>query len=194
MAELTKKLDKSWAEKVLDEKVTLILAVVNDLKKKGEDIAADIMTGGYGSLEEFLLAHDAKQSALIDLEGESTLDGNMIYLKRCPMSGLLAETTKGGKPEHFDKIVDKWKQLYKNKGAILHPYCIVHQVIRQEIAEKTSVNGKKLRVYQVACSSADGTKMAFADEGLKKYNLTPEAAKKMIRGSACMYGVDTSYI
>jgi len=193
MAELTKKLDKKWAEQVIDDKVTLILAVVNDLKRKGDEIAADIESGEYSDIEEFFGAHDAKKSALIKLEGDSVREGNIVYLKRCPMSILLKETTKDGRPEYFDRIVEKWKQLYKNKGAILHPYCIVHQVIRQDLAEKTVAGDKKLRIYQIACSSPDGSNMAFAEEGLKKYKLTPEAAREMIKGSACMYGIEASH-
>ena len=191
MALLKKKLTKEWADEVLHEDVKLLLAVIHDLHHKGKELGKGFEGKTYGDLAEFYKDHDGGNSPLCQLEGKSERAGNLFLLKSCPMMDLLEASSEGGQlPAHFDMIVEKWKNLYKKQGAVLHPYCIVHQVIRTTVGEAIVAGGKKLRVVQIACRSTKSGVVACADEGLNRYNLSREDVAKRIAGHACMYAVE----
>ena len=169
----------------------LILAVIHDLQSKGMEISREFSGKTYDSKEDFYNEHDRGRSPICRIEGNSRRDNNIMTLSACPMKDLLDSASKDGRlPAHFDTIVDKWKNIYKNKGAILHPFCIVHQVIRTTVGESIRVGGKKLQIVQIACRSSKNGTVAYAEEGLKKYNLSREEVAKQIDGHCCMYGVE----
>jgi len=189
MALLTSKLTKQWADEVLHEEVGLLLAVINDLHNKGIELGKEFSGKEYGNIDEFYQDHDSGRSPLCELEGKSARYGKIFLLKSCPMMDLLEASSMNGKlPAHFEKIVDKWKGIYTRKGAVLHPYCIVHQVIRATIGDRIAVGKKKLNIVQIACRSTKSGVVAFAEEGLLRYNLSRDEVARDIEGHACMYG------
>ncbi|MHB8173428.1 MAG: hypothetical protein ACYDFU_03055 [Nitrospirota bacterium] len=188
MSYLEKKLTKEWAKQVIPEKNRLISAIIFDLQEKGREIAVEIDGKDYKSLEDFLREHASGNTSFVRLEGRSTIEGEIVVLHACPLLKLL-ESLKGpdGKlPEYFRNVEEKYKDIYKNKGAILHPFCIVHQVIRSVIGEHTKVNGKAVAIYQIACRSVSG-KVVYANEGMSKIKLSKEDVDERIDGQACMY-------
>jgi len=185
---LEKKLTKKWADEIINEDNKLILAIIHDLQQKAKEIADEL---GIEKLEEIgwlFTEFDEGKSPFNKLEGQTERDDNIVILKQCPMAKLLNEVSVDGKlPDFYQTIVEKYVQIYKNKGAILHPFCIVHQVIRAHVGEQIKVNGKSLHVYQVACRSMTSGKVVYANEGMNKVNMSKEEVDAKLEGKACMY-------
>jgi len=188
MSLLENKLNKKWAEQVINEENKLILAIIHDLQQKGREIAGELGERDYESLELLFEEHEKGKDPFDKLEGKAERDGNVMVLKNCPMAKLLSEVMVDGKlPEFYQMIVDKYKKVYKTKGAILHPFCIVHQVIRSVVGEHIKVGGNKLKVYQIACRSMTSGKIVYATEGMSRVSMSEEEIDKKIEGKACMY-------
>jgi len=185
---LENKLTKKWADEIINEDNKLILAIIHDLQQKAKEIADEL---GLEELEDIgwlFTEFDEGKSPFNKLEGQAERDENLIILKQCPMSKLLSEVSVDGKlPDYYKTIVDKYIQIYKNKGAILHPFCIVHQVIRAHVGDHIKVGGKSLKVYQVACRSMTSGKVVYANEGMSKVDMTKEEVDAKLEGKACMY-------
>ena len=188
MSHLEKKLTKEWAKQVIPEKSRLMSAIIFDLQEKGREIAVEISGKDYKNLDDFLKEHASGKTSLVELEGKSTIEGEIVVLHNCPLLKLLGslQGPDGKLPEHFRNIEEKYKEIYKNKGAILHPFCIVHQVIRSVIGEHTRVNGKPVAIYQIACRSVSG-RVVYANEGMSRIKLSKEDVDQRIDGQACMY-------
>ena len=189
MSLLEERLTKAWAQELMSDEKRLISAIIHDLQEKGSEIAAELKLRDYGSLEEFQVEYDKGKSPFCILEGKADRKGDVYVLKGCPMAQRV-ESMKGeqGKlPKFYLKIGDKYKDIYKTKGAILHPFCIVHQVIREMVGQKIKVGGKPVKVYQVACRALKSGKTAYASEGMDRIGLDKDGVDKMIDGKACMY-------
>ncbi len=188
MSYLEKKLTGEWAKQVIPEKSRLISAIIFDLQEKGREIAVEIDGKDYKSLSDFLKEHALGNTSFVRLEGKSTIEGEIVVLHDCPLLKLLSslQGPDGKLPAHFRKVEEKYKDIYKNKGAILHPFCIVHQVIRSVIGEHTRVGGKAVAVYQIACRSVSG-RVVYANEGMSRINFSKEEVDEKIDGQACMY-------
>ena len=185
---LEKKLTKKWAEEVIHENNRLILAIIHDLQEAGKGIADELGLKDYEGIEWFMEDHDKGKSPFDVLEGKADREGNVLILKNCPMTKLLNEVKVDGKlPDFYQTIVDKYLDIYKTKGAILHPFCIVHQVIRATVGEHIKIKGKPVKVYQIACRSMTTGKVVFASEGASRVEMTKEDIEKKIEGKACMY-------
>lgn len=190
MSLLERRLTRKWADGVIRENSRLISAIIYDLQEKGKEIAAELKLKDYGSLEEFLEDQDNGKTPFDKLEGKSERDGNVLILNNCPMTALLNSVMVDGKlPEFYQNIVDKYKAIYKTKGAILHPFCIVHQVIRATVGEHLKIAGKPMHVYQVACRSMSSGRVVYATEGTGKVGMEKEEIDKKLEGKACMYMV-----
>ncbi len=188
MSYLEKQLTKEWAKQVIPEKSRLISAIIFDLQEKGREIAEEIDGKEYKSLEDFLREHASGNTSFARLEGKSTIEGEIVVLHKCPLIKLLSslQGPDGKLPEHFREVEKKYKEIYKNKGAILHPFCIVHQVIRSVIGEHTTVGGKSVAIYQIACRSVSG-RVVYANEGMSRIKFSKEEVDERIDSQACMY-------
>jgi len=188
MALLDKKLTKEWAQEVINEDNKLLLAIIHDLQQKAKEIAGELGIEEVEELGWLFQEIDEGKSPFNKLEGSTERDGNVVVLKQCPMTRLLKEVSVDGKlPDFYQAIVEKYVQIYKNKGAILHPFCIVHQVIRAHVGEHIKVGGRMLSVYQVACRSMSSGKIVYANEGMSKVDMTKEEVDAKLDGNACMY-------
>ena len=117
-------------------------------------------------------------------EGESIIKDGLHILKVCPMAGLLSELKRlnnGKLPEHFEEVVRRYKTKYPRRAGILHPLCIVHQIVR-----KTFGMNKDRYFEQIACRSATG-EVVFCEDGLVMSGLTEDEARSLINGYACLY-------
>ncbi len=188
MSLLEKKLTKKWADEIIREDKRLISAIIYDLQEMGKAIAAELDIKDYESFEAFLQEHVSGKSPLDALEGKADNEEELFVLNQCPMTKMLESVMVDGKlPDFYQKIVDKYIEIHKTKGAILHPFCIVHQIIRATVGEHMKVKGKPMKVYQVACRSMSSGKVVFATEGMSRTEMDQEAVKKKIEGKACMY-------
>lgn len=164
MLKLSSEINAGYVEEVLTSDVA-IDKLLNILEAKGKEMAAQI-------------------SSMEELEGESVVKGNLRILKQCPMAEVIAEVkahNNNALPPHYDEIVAAFKNKYPNRGAILHPLCIIHQVIR------TTFGMEHGEYYEeVACRGGDGT-IVVSQDGLVMSGLTDEEAKQTVSGSACLY-------
>jgi len=125
-----------------------------------------------------------KVEDLVDFEGESIIKDSLRILKVCPMVGLLAELKKlnnGRLPAHFEDVVAQYKVRYPRMAGILHPLCIVHQIVRKTFGMK-----KEVYFEQIACRGAGG-EVVFCEDGLVMSGLSEDDAKNLIEGNACLY-------
>ena len=189
MSLLEQKLTKEWALKVIPPEKKMFGAILFDLQEMGKRLAKELDLKDYESFEQFLKEHEKGESALAKLEGLSDAEGHVFVLKNCPM-GKLLNSLKGpdGKlPKYYLEVVDKYKALFKSRGAIIHPFCIVHQVIRAQIGEGMKAGGNAMLVYQVSCRSLTSGKTVYAEEGTSRTGLSKEEIDRKIDGKACMY-------
>lgn len=169
MTELDKICNLEFIEKVLQENI--------DVDKLIEQLV--------------LKAHEAAPTveSLEKLEGKSIKKGNIVLLKHCPMIKIIQtikeknfkKTGKKDFPAFYKKIIQKYTEKYPDDAAILHPFCIVHQAIREIICAS-----KNILARQIACRDSSG-KVATSKKGLKLASLTEDEVKDMIKEYACAY-------
>jgi hypothetical protein len=185
---LAKRLTKDWATETLNPNRKMISAILFDLTEIGKKIANELEMKEYESLENFLQDHENGTSPLHMLEGGSQIDGEIALLKNCPMSSLLKVFEEEGKlPEHFHEVTEKYKFYYKKKEGVLHPFCIVHQTIRSQIAEQFRINNKRTQILQIACANSAGDRIVYSTEGASRCGMSKEEIDKKVRGNACLY-------
>jgi hypothetical protein len=185
---LAKRLTKDWATEVLNPNRKMISAILFDLTEIGKKIANELEIKDYESLDNFLDDHKNGKSPLHQLEGGSHIDGEIALLKNCPMSSLLKAFEADGKlPENFHEVTEKYKFYYKKKEGVLHPFCIVHQIIRSHIAENFRINNKRTQILQIACASSTGDRVVYSTEGASRCGMNKEEIDKKVVGNACLY-------
>jgi len=159
-----------------------------------EEVNVEYITSvldGNSAIEDILKLLEAKGAELgrkiksmEELEGECIEEGDLRILKECPMAGTISrikEMNNGTLPPYFDDIVRAFRAKYPNRGAVLHPLCIVHQVIR------TTFGMEHGQYYEeVACRGADGT-IVVSQDGLVMSGLSEGDARSKVSDAACLY-------
>lgn len=133
---------------------------------------------------------------LEDLEGQSVKNGDCSILINCPMTKLLKEIKQTNEeltginelPLFYKEVIANYIKLHPGEEAILHPLCIVHQIIRKNIGK---VNN--LAIQQVACRSMETGKVVIAKNGIKKCQFLEKDVTHLLAQNACLYllNVDT---
>jgi len=177
-------------EILYSEKLSIVGKTIA-LKELGRKIAEELYAKDYKSAEEFYSDYDASTDPMQQLEGKGTREGDLIILEDCPVAGLhecpIELFKEGGKfPPEWQAIMDEYKQVFKN-DAILHPLCIVHQRIREELAKKIPKEKASVQATEVACRSMKDGKVVFSEYGLQLSGKTKEEIEKLIEGKACIY-------
>ncbi len=178
MAKLTDEITIEYLKDILQygEKIENMESV---LEKKGKTIATQVST-------------------LAELEGESFEKDGFRVLKECPMVPVLKQIKEANEeltginafPGFYADIVKEYIEKNPGEGAILHPLCIVHQIIRKTYG---ILNGK--HIQQVACRSMETGKVVYSETGMEKGGLTEEEADELIQEEsdeqinlyACLY-------
>jgi len=177
-------------EILYSDKLTIVGKTIA-LKELGRKIAEEIYTQQYNSLEEFYQAYDKTADPMQELEGSGKRKGDLIILDDCPVAGLhdpaIELFKEGGKfPPEWEAIVEEYKQVFKN-DAILHPLCIVHQRIREELAKKIPKGKSFVHATEVACRSMATGKVVYSEWGMQLSGETKEDIEKLIDKKACIY-------
>lgn len=124
-----------------------------------------------------------------DLEGDVIHEGDLRILPECPMAPLLSgikESNSGELPASFKSVTESYKKSNPNSAGILHPLCIVHQLIR-----KTYGMSNDEFFEQVSCRSTSSGEIVTSEAGLVMSGLSENEAKDMVKDKACMYFVGT---
>lgn len=166
--------------------------IVLELFKTGEELSHVVTFGSYDKFEDFVEAHKAGMSELIDLEGPASINDDLVVvLKSCPMAAEMAKLNVEGKPPvFFPTICNSYMEQNPGSNAILHPGCIAHQVARQLIVRDIKIGQENsLNFFQLACRNMATGKVVYDENGLKRVGMGKEKAAKLIDGFACLYAI-----
>jgi hypothetical protein len=177
-------------EILYSEKLSIVGKTIA-LKELGRQLAEELYSKDYKTVDDFYADYDGSRDPMQVLEGKGERMGDLIILEDCPVAGLkecpINLFQEDGKyPPEWKAIMDEYKQVFKN-DAILHPLCIVHQRIREELAKKIPKGKSNVQATEVACRSMIDGKIVFSDYGLQLSGKTKEEVEKLIEGKACIY-------
>lgn len=150
----------------------------------------------YPNFDDFLAAIENSTNPITQVEGKATHQGGFVFgLSKCPFGPSIQNYTKV-----FEKLPDgyadftaefnKPSKVTENfrvgEGAGVSPFCSVHQPMRSAIAEKITIGGKKIRIYQLGCKAGSGKK-GFADRWLAESGISREVVDKTLDNHMCCY-------
>src|SRR5512140_1477569 len=105
----------------------------------------------------------------------------MISFKPASLPFLLPQHSISGNNYPLD-------QFRVGEGAGVSPFCSVHQPMRSAIAEKITIGGKKIIVYQLGCKSGGGKK-GFADKWIAAAGADKAVVDKILDNHMCCYSL-----
>jgi hypothetical protein len=150
----------------------------------------------YGSFDNYLAAIENSTNPITQVEGKATHQGNYVFgLKNCPFGASIRNYMDifGKLPEAFAEFTDEFNktsnitnQYHVGEGAGVSPFCSVHQPMRSAMAEKITIGGKKIRIYQLGCKAGSGKK-GFAEPWIKEAGVSKETVDKVLDDYMCCY-------
>lgn len=150
----------------------------------------------YDSFAEYLAGIENATNPIAMVEGKSTHEGGSVFgLARCPFGPSIKNYTSVFEklPEGYGDFTVEFNKssrvtdMYRiGEGAGVSPFCAVHQPMRSAVAEKITIGGKKIRIYQLGCKSGSGAK-GFADKWLNETGVGKEVVDKVLDNNMCCY-------
>lgn len=150
----------------------------------------------YPSFDDFLAAIENSTNPITQIEGKASHQGEFVFgLQDCPFAPSIGNYT-----EVFEKLPDGYADFtaefnkpsnvtdkYRvGEGAGVSPFCSVHQPMRSAIADRITIAGKKIKVYQLGCKSGAGKK-GFAEKWLAETGITQDVVDKVLDNHMCCY-------
>ncbi len=130
------------------------------------------------------------------IEGKSSHQGDFVFgLSACPFGASIKNYTRVFEklPEgfadftvEFNKPSNVTAQYHVGEGAGVSPFCAVHQPMRSAIAEKITIGGKKIQIYQLGCKSGAGKK-GFAEKWIEATGVPKDVVDKVLDNYMCCY-------
>jgi len=152
----------------------------------------------YPTFEDYLAAIENATNPITMVEGKATHSGGFVFgLQFCPFGPSIKNYTQVFEklPEGFADFTAEFNKpsnvtdLYRvGEGAGVSPFCSVHQPMRSAIAEKITIGGKKIVVYQLGCKSGGGKK-GFADKWIAAAGVDKAVVDKILENHMCCYSV-----
>ncbi len=206
---LTRKQEQDMDTNILDiahvsflDMINVIITMSGVANAKGTLIrnalsAADrIREVDYATFEDYLEAIENATNPVVLVEGKSQHMGDRLFgLARCPFGPSIKNYTAifDKLPEGYDDFTREFNKpsrvtdMYRiGEGAGVSPFCAVHQPMRSAVADKITIGGKKIRIYQLGCKSGTGTK-GFADKWIKETGVDREVVDKVLDNHMCCY-------
>jgi len=169
-------------------KGTLIRNAINTAEK--------IKEVDYPTFEDFLAAIENSTNPITEVEGKATHQGEFVFgLAACPFGPSIKNYTQVFEklPEGYADFTAEFNKPSKvtenfrvGEGAGVSPFCSVHQPMRSAIAEKISIGGKKIKIYQLGCKAGSGKK-GFADRWIAESGVAREVVDKTLDNHMCCY-------
>lgn len=100
-----------------------------------------------------------------------------VILKQCPFKEFTAEISEWS-PEAKKLVANYNRHLTKGGGSALHPLCIVHHGVREDMPDP---------VVNIACRSTGTDTIAISEANMRLVGLEHQEAVEMIAGRACLY-------
>lgn len=150
----------------------------------------------YPTFDDYLKAIENATNPITMIEGKASHMGNFVFgLKGCPFAPSIKSYN-----EVFEKLPDGYAdftvefnkpsnitdQYHVGEGAGVSPFCSVHQPMRSAFANKITIGGKKIEIYQLGCKSGGGKK-GFADKWLAATGIQKDVVDKVLDANMCCY-------
>ena len=152
----------------------------------------------YPTFADYLAAIESATNPITMVEGKATHAGDFVFgLQFCPFGPSIRNYTQVFEklPEgfadftaEFNKTSNVTDQFRVGEGAGVSPFCSVHQPMRSAIAEKITIGGRKIIVYQLGCKSGGGKK-GFADKWIAAAGVDREVVDKILDNHMCCYSL-----
>ncbi len=150
----------------------------------------------YPTFEHYLAAIENATSPITMVEGKASHQGKHVFgLKLCPFGPSIKNYTKAFQklPDGYADITAEFNkpgsvtdQYRVGEGAGVSPFCSVHQPMRSAIAERITIGGKHIRIFQLGCKSAAGKK-GFAQKWIQETGVPAQVVDKILDGHMCCY-------
>ncbi len=160
--------------------------------------AEKISERDYPTFESYLAAIENASNPITVVEGKSTHQGSYVFgLKLCPFAPSIRNYTAVFEklPDGFADFTAEFNrpspvtdQYRVGEGAGVSPFCSVHQPMRSAFAEKITIGGKKVQIFQLGCKSAGGKK-GFAEKWIKQAVVAHEIVDKVLDNHMCCYSL-----
>lgn len=150
----------------------------------------------YEKFDDYLEAVNQATNPITRIEGPAAHQGGFVFgLAKCPFAASIKNYTKvfDTLPEGYadftvefnkpSRITDNFRV---GEGAGVSPFCSVHQPMRSAIAEKITIGGKKIRIYQLGCKAGSGKK-GIADKWLAETGVARQVVEKILDDHMCCY-------
>ncbi|MFP7755619.1 hypothetical protein ACLG6S_13395 [Thermodesulfobacteriota bacterium B35] len=158
--------------------------------------AARIREVDYATFEDFLAAIEETTNPIAMIEGKSTHVGDYVFgLAACPFGPSIRTYTGVFEklPDGYDDFTAEFNKtsrvtdMYRiGEGAGVSPFCAVHQPMRSAVADRITIGGKKIRIYQLGCKSGGGSK-GFADRWIGETGVSREVVDRVLDNHMCCY-------
>ena len=150
----------------------------------------------YATFDDYLAAIENATNPIAMIEGKSSHEGEFVFgLEKCPFGPSIKNYTSV-----FEKLPDGYADftaefnkpsritdMYRvGEGAGVSPFCSVHQPMRSAVADKVTIGGKKIKMYQLGCKSGAGKK-GFADKWLGETGVNKDVVDKVLDNHMCCY-------
>ncbi len=166
--------------------------LVRNALKTAEKISAV----DYPTFDAYLAAIQNASNPITMIEGKASHQGRFIFgLKLCPFGPSIKNYTTvfeklpdgfADFTAEFNKPSNVTDQYRVGEGAGVSPFCSVHQPMRSAIAEKITIGGKKIRIYQLGCKSGGGKK-GFAHKWIMATGVPAQVVDKVLDSHMCCY-------
>jgi len=152
----------------------------------------------YPTFEDYLAAIESATNPITMVEGKATHAGGFVFgLRFCPFGPSIKNYTQvfeklpdgfADFTAEFNKASNVTDQYRVGEGAGVSPFCSVHQPMRSAIAEKITIGGKKILVYQLGCKSGGGKK-GFADKWIAAAGVDRAIVDAILDNHMCCYSL-----
>ncbi len=166
------------------------------LMRNALSTATKIKGVDYATFDDFIAGIEDTTNPITMVEGKATHHADYVFgLAACPFSSSIKnytsvfETLPKGYADYtaeFNKpneVTDKYRV---GEGAGVSPFCSVHQPLRSAVAEKITIGGKKIEIYQLGCKAGSGAK-GFADKWIEKTGVSKDVVDKVLDSYMCCY-------
>jgi hypothetical protein len=160
--------------------------------------AASFPRVDFTSFDDFVAAIEDLRNPIARVEGRAEhLGGGLFGLGRCPFAethrsrrhqpGALSGDLAAVQHEFNQPSADN-AELAVGHGSAVCPFCCAHQPLRAALGARITIAGRPIRVVQLACKGADGSR-AFADDFIATTGHTHAEVDGVLDQYVCCYAV-----
>ncbi|MBI5546855.1 MAG: hypothetical protein HY901_23480 [Deltaproteobacteria bacterium] len=166
------------------------------LVKIGLGMAKRVQPIEFPDWDQFLASLETLKNPIAQFEGKAKYFGDGVFgLPGCPFAGSVNayKSFVGAFPESFARVAQTFnkpsehtERLRVGHGAGVSPFCCVHQPVRSALADRMTIGGKAVRIYQLGCKAASGTK-GLADKWIEEAKVDRASVEKVLEENMCCY-------